>query len=135
MTQRREAQPGQGRGKGAVSPARRGSAVENRWPRGARELVEVGYETGQIAGSRPDRWLVGAHWGSRLGAACWGRHRQPRIRWPLPLDGTEQERGEKREGEREGSGFKLNFLKIPSRNLKNFEHKSCRKFENVQLLF
>jgi hypothetical protein len=35
----------------------------------------------------------------------------------LPLDGTEHER------EREGLGFKLNFLKILNRN---FENESCR---------
>jgi hypothetical protein len=49
-----------------------------------------------------------------------------------------QNRGEERrerEGERKGLGFKLNFLKILSRKLKNFEHKSCREFENLQLLF
>jgi hypothetical protein len=38
-------------------------------------------------------------------------------------------------GEREGPGFKLNFLKISNRNMKNFKYKSCREFENLQLLF
>jgi hypothetical protein len=50
----------------------------------------------------------------------------------------EQSRGgerRQREGERKGLGFKLNFLKISNQNLKNFEHKSCREFENLQLLF
>jgi hypothetical protein len=36
-------------------------------------------------------------------------------------------------GERKGLGFILNFLKILNRNLKNFEHRSCREFENLQL--
>jgi hypothetical protein len=36
-------------------------------------------------------------------------------------------------GERKGPGFKLNFLKILNKNLKNFEHKSCREFEKIQL--
>jgi hypothetical protein len=49
--------------------------------------------------------------------------------------GAEQGRGEKREGWREWPGFKLNFLKISNRNLKNFEHKIFREFENLQLLF
>jgi hypothetical protein len=40
-----------------------------------------------------------------------------------------------REREREGIGFKLNFLKILHRNLKNFKHENCREFENLQLLF
>jgi hypothetical protein len=40
-----------------------------------------------------------------------------------------------REGERKGLEFQLNFLKISNRNLKNFEHASCREFENLQLLF
>jgi hypothetical protein len=73
--------------------------------------------------------------GSRPLARIAGRHRQPGGQRPLPLDGTEQGRGEKREGEREESGFKLNFYKILSRNLKNFKYKSCREFENLQLLF
>jgi hypothetical protein len=94
MTQRREVQSGQGRGKGTASPARRGLAVESRRPRGAHALTGAGYGAGQIAGSRPDQWLVGACWGSRLGSACWGRHRRPGGRRPLPLGGTEQGRGE-----------------------------------------
>jgi hypothetical protein len=51
---------------------------------------------------------------------------------------TGQNRGgerREREREREGPGFKLNFIKILNRNLKNFEHESCREFENLQLLF
>jgi hypothetical protein len=67
--------------------------------------------------------------------ACWGRHHRPGGLRPLLLDGTGQGRGEKREGEREGPKFKLNFLKISNRNLKNFKHKSYREFENLQLLF
>jgi hypothetical protein len=43
-------------------------------------------------------------------------------------------RGEKKR-EREGPGFKLKFLKISNRNLKNSKHESCREFENLQLLF
>jgi hypothetical protein len=38
-----------------------------------------------------------AHWGSRLGTACWGRHRRPGGRRPLPLEGREEER-ERRAG-------------------------------------
>jgi hypothetical protein len=47
--------------------------------------------------------------------------------------------GQNRGGERRerGRGIKaeiqINFLKISSRNLKNFEHESCREFENLQL--
>jgi hypothetical protein len=51
------------------------------------------------------------------------------------LDWTEQGRGGKTEGEREGLGFKLNFIKISNRKLKNFENESCREFENIQLFF
>jgi hypothetical protein len=47
---------------------------------------------------------------------------------------TGQNRGGKRR-EREGSGFKLNFHKILSINLKNFEHESWSEIENLQLLF
>jgi hypothetical protein len=50
----------------------------------------------------------------------------------------EQSRGgerREREGERKGSGFKLNFLKISNRNFKNFECESCREFENLRLSF
>jgi hypothetical protein len=45
--------------------------------------------------------------------------------------------GEKREtkGERKGPGFKLNFHKISNINMKNFEQKSCREFENLLLSF
>jgi hypothetical protein len=39
------------------------------------------------------------------------------------------------EGERKGPVFKLIFLKILNKKSKNFEHKSCREFENLQLLF
>jgi hypothetical protein len=94
-----------------------------------------GFGARQIAGSRPGRGLVEAYWGSRLGTACRVRHRRPGGWRLLPLDGTEQGRGEKREGEREGLGFKLNFLKIPKSNMKNFEYKSCREFKNLQPLF
>jgi hypothetical protein len=80
-TEWREAQPGQGRGKGAASPARRCSAVGNRRSRGACELVEAGYGAGQITGSRPAQWLVGARWGSHVGAAC-------RLRDALPRGGA-----------------------------------------------
>jgi hypothetical protein len=58
VTQRREAQPGQGHSKGALSSAHRGSAVGNRQPHGARELAGARYGAGQITGSRPCRWLV-----------------------------------------------------------------------------
>jgi hypothetical protein len=91
-TQRREAQPGQGRGKGAASPARHGSAVRNRRPRGMCELAGAGYRVRQISGSRPDQWLIRAHWGSHLGMACQGRHCWLGGRQPLPLDGAEQGR-------------------------------------------
>jgi hypothetical protein len=94
-TQRREAQPGQGLGKGTASPARRGSAIGNRRPRGACELAGAGYGVGQILGSTRVRRLVWACWGSRPGVACWGKHRWPGGRRPLPLDGTG--RGERRE--------------------------------------
>jgi hypothetical protein len=57
------------------------------------------------------------------------RHRRPGGRRPLPLDGTEQGRA------REGPGFKLNFLKILNRNLKNFKLESCKEFENLRLSF
>jgi hypothetical protein len=40
---------------------------------------------------------------------------------------------EERGGDRKESEYKLNFLKILNRNLKNFEHESCRKFENLRL--
>jgi hypothetical protein len=59
-------QPGQGRGKGAASPAHRGSAVGNRWPCGVCELAGAGYRAWQITGSRPSRWLVGARGGRAL---------------------------------------------------------------------
>jgi hypothetical protein len=62
----REARPGQGRGKGAVSLARRGSAIGNQRPRGACELAGVGYRAQQIAGSKPGRWLVAAIGGRTL---------------------------------------------------------------------
>jgi hypothetical protein len=52
---------------------------------------------GQITGSRPGRWLVRTRWGSHLGTACRGRHRQPGGWRSLPLDGIEQGRGERRE--------------------------------------
>jgi hypothetical protein len=48
--------------------------------------------------------------------------------WPGQSRGGERR---EREGERKGPGFKLNFLKISNRNLKNFEHESCREFENI----
>jgi hypothetical protein len=113
MTERREAQPGQDHGKGAASPARRGSAVGNQRPRGACELAEMGYGAQQIAGSRPGQWLVEAHWRSHLGAACQGRHQWPGGRRPLPLDGTEQGREEKRERR----------VRIQIKFSQNFEHK------------
>jgi hypothetical protein len=103
------------------------SAVGNRRSHGARELAGAGYGAGQIADSRPGRWQVGACCGSRLGAACRGRHRQPGGQWPLPLDGTEQGRGEKREGGREGPEFKLNFLKI----LDRFQINFSQSFEQI----
>jgi hypothetical protein len=65
-TQWREAQPGQGRGKGTALPVHRGSAVGNRRPRGACELARVGYVARQIADSKPGRCLVGACWGRAL---------------------------------------------------------------------
>jgi hypothetical protein len=66
--------------------------------------------------------------------ASW--HYQPGGRRPLPLDRTEQGRGEKRAREREKRPeFKLNFLTISNRNLKNYKQESCREFENLQLLF
>jgi hypothetical protein len=129
----REVQPGQGRGKGVVLPAHRGSVVRNRQPCDVCTLGMGGFGVRQIAGSRPDRWLVRARWGSHLGTACRGRHHRPGGQRPLPLYVTEQGRGEKREGEREELGFKLNFLKISNRNLKNSKHKSCREFENLQI--
>jgi hypothetical protein len=61
------------------------------------------------------------------------RDAPPRGGASLPV-GANQGRGEKREGEREGPGFKLNFLKILHRNMKNFKYESCREFENLQLL-
>jgi hypothetical protein len=111
---------GQGRGKGVASPTRRGSALEKRRPLGAR----VGHGWMRGRGGRFGSGPIGA---LSFSEARRGRH--------LPLDGTEHGRGEKREGVREGSGFKLNFLKISNRNLKNFEHESSREFENLQLLF
>jgi hypothetical protein len=130
-TQRREAQPGQGRGKGAASPARRGSAVGNRRPRGTCASGMGGFGAGMAIWSQVDWGLLGTIlWcGSPAGivdqvagGCC-----------PLMGQNREGERRE-REGERKGLGFKLNFLKISNRNLKNFEHESCRKFENLQLL-
>jgi hypothetical protein len=59
-------------------------------------------------------------------------------RQAVPLCWLEQSRGgarREREGGRKGPGFKLNFFKILNRNLKNFDHKSCREFENLRLLF
>jgi hypothetical protein len=81
--------------------------------------------------SRADQGLLGHY------SLAWlaGRHRRLGSRRPLPLDGTEHGRGEKREGGREGPEFKLNFCKISNRNLKNSKHESCREFENLQLLF
>jgi hypothetical protein len=87
-TQRREAQSGQGHGKGAASPARRGSAVGNRWPRGAR----VGH--GWIRGGEGDLSRAGRGLSGRCPLArLAGRHRRLGGRRPLPLDGTEQGRG------------------------------------------
>jgi hypothetical protein len=95
--QRREAQPGQGRSKGMASPARHGSAVGNRHPRGAHELAGAGYGMGANRRQQARSVAGRARWGSRLGVACRGRHRRPGGRRPLPLDGTKQGRGEKRE--------------------------------------
>jgi hypothetical protein len=67
-------------------------------------------------------------------AAC-GRQASP-ARWPAAAAPRwDKIEGRKREEKREGPEFKLNFLKILNRNLKNFEHKSCWEFENLQLLF
>jgi hypothetical protein len=84
-TQRREVQPGQGHGKGAALPARRGLSVGNRWLRGTCELLGVGYGAWQIAGSRPGRWPIMARWGSRLGAAHRRRDALPRGGASLPV--------------------------------------------------
>jgi hypothetical protein len=95
-TQRRKAQPGQGRSKDAVSSAHRGSAIGNRRPRGACALGMGGFRAWQITGSRPGEWVVGARWGSRLGAA---RRRRVELLCggaSLPA-GAEQGRGEKAE--------------------------------------
>jgi hypothetical protein len=54
-----------------------------------------------------------------------GRYRRLGRRRPLPLDEIEQGR------ERYGQRFRLNFLKILNRNIKSFEHDSCREFENL----
>jgi hypothetical protein len=48
--------------------------------------------------------------------------------WPEQSKGGERR---EREGERKEPELKLNFLKISNRNFKNFEHESCRKFENL----
>jgi hypothetical protein len=135
VTQQWEAQSRQGRGKGATSPVCRGLAVGNQRPRGARGLAEAGYGAEQITGSKPGCWLVGARWGSHLGAACRGRHRRPGGRRLLPLDGGELGRGEKREGEREGPGFKLNFHKIPSRNLKTLNMRVVGNLKSYNFCF
>jgi hypothetical protein len=47
VTQRRDAQLGQGRSKGAASPARRGSAVGNRQPCGTRASSMGGFGAGE----------------------------------------------------------------------------------------
>jgi hypothetical protein len=104
-----EERPGQGRGKCAASPAHRGSAVGNRRPHGACDLVGVGYGTRHIAGSTPGRWLVGPRWGPRLGTARQRRDALPRGGAFL-LAGAKQGRGEKREGGREKrTGIQIKF--------------------------
>jgi hypothetical protein len=133
-TQQREAKPGQGHDKGTASPACRGSAIGNRRPRGVCELAGAGYGAWQIAGSRPDRWLVGPVGGRAL-ARLAGAGMPCRV--AVILCRPESSRGgerREREEERKGPGIKLNFLKISNRNLKNFEHESFREF-HLQLLF
>jgi hypothetical protein len=115
VTQRREAQPRKGCGKGEASPVRRGSAIGNRRPRGARELAVVGYGAGQIAGSRRGQRLVEACWGF---TPWYGLPRQASsARWPAAATprGTEQGRGEERERERRAG--------IPIKFSQNFEQK------------
>jgi hypothetical protein len=107
-----EARPAQGRGKGPALPARCGSAVGNRRLRGACELAEAGYGAWQIAGSRPNQWLVTARCGSRLArlAGAGMPHRVVvLLYWPGQTTGEERR---KREGERKRSEFKLIFLKF-----------------------
>jgi hypothetical protein len=94
-------------GKGRWSWARHNIGRRSRDKVAARVRRRRRIVARQIAGSRADRWLVGACWESCFGTAFQGRHRWPGGRRLLPFDGTEQGRGEKREGEREGSGFKL----------------------------
>jgi hypothetical protein len=103
-TQQREAQSGQGCGKGTASPAHPGSGVGNQRPRGARELAGQDMERGKLPAAGPVGGWSGPVGG--LSAACQGRHHQPSGRRPLPLDGAEQGRGEKREGGREEPRFK-----------------------------
>jgi hypothetical protein len=97
-----EAWPGQGHGKGAASPARRGLAVGNQRPRGARMSSMGGFGAGEgdLDASGPS-------------AVLWrqvaGRHRRPGGRRPLPFNGTEQGRGEKREGGREKKARQIKF--------------------------
>jgi hypothetical protein len=96
-----------GRNKGAVSPARRGLAVGNRRSRGARTSGMGGFRAGDsnsvagLSGHCPLGWLA-------------SRHRRPGGRRPLPFDGTNRGGRERREreGDRNGSGFKLNFSKF-----------------------
>jgi hypothetical protein len=88
-------------GGAAGTRSRHGLAIGNRQQRGAHELAGAGYRAGQIAGSRPGRRLVGARLGSRLGAACRGRHRRPGGRAPRRDrigEGREERGRERRSG-------------------------------------
>jgi hypothetical protein len=98
----REARPGQGRGKSAASPARRGLAVGNRRPHGACELDRGGIQgtanRRQQARSVAGRGPLFAPWRSSPVQPC--RDASPCGDASLPAR-AEQGRGEKREGGRE----------------------------------
>jgi hypothetical protein len=87
---------------------------------------------GRAIWSLAGRGLLGRCSLARLAGVGMPRRVAVHLYWPEQSRGRERR---KREGERKGLGFKLNFLKLSNRNLKNFEHESCRKFENLQQLF
>jgi hypothetical protein len=90
-TQRREAQLGQGRGKGAASSARWPSGIDSRM---AHALGISGFEAGE------GDLVMG--WSGPVGALSFGAARQCRDARPRGgaslLAGAEQGRGERREG-------------------------------------
>jgi hypothetical protein len=118
--QQREARPGQGRSKGAVSLVRHDSAIRKRRPRGARAsgMGRFGAGEGDLAAVLSRHCFL-----ARLA----GRHRKAGRRRPLPLDGTEQgrerEESEGRERKSEGPGSNEFFSKVCKETLKSANTK------------